>query len=315
MKVFRRLNVVFLCACLYLSVGVRADTNLTDLWWNPNESGWGVTFTQEWNGPVFAAIYGYDGAGKATWLVSSMNALPDLSIDDIGRSYEGQLYETSGGAALTTQTFNPPSVTTTPVGTMKFVSGAEYKGTLTYTYKGTTVTKQIERYTVSALTDPGATSTGSPYLAVSQTVSNGQCSSDFPENTRTNFSFRMEVNADGTAWKLGQCDAGSTATCSVFSPFCTFTPKANKRKQYGSVLSTEGNLNCNVGGSSNPLTGGKSGGFSAEFYDMRRDDAGYSGKLQVTDGSACKTVSSFMIKSGAWITSCSFTAGALSCTQ
>lgn len=315
MKTTGRFKAFAISLGLLVATGASADTNLTDIWWNPTESGWGVTLTQEWNGPIFAAIYSYDASGKPTWLVGSMNPLPGPSIDTVGRTYEGDLFETSGGAPLTAQTFNPRPVTT-PVGTMRFAPSAEYKGTLTYTYKGTTVSKQIERYTVSALSNPGATAPGLAYRATAQSISNGQCSNGFPINTRTNFAFRMQVSADKSTWNIGQCDAGSTTSCPISTPICTFTTTAAKFKQYGNLFITEGNLNCGVGGSANPLTGGKTGEFSAEFYDMRLDDAGFSGKLDITDGSGCRVVSSVMIKSGGWTNGCTFVdAQTLSCTN
>ncbi len=53
--------------------------NYSDIWWNPNESGWGVTFTQHpTSNQVFAVWYTYDpraadsaspGNFKPLWLV------------------------------------------------------------------------------------------------------------------------------------------------------------------------------------------------------------------------------------------------------
>ena len=40
------------------------------LWWNPNESGWGIHFTQRGN-VIFAAWYTYDGTGAPKWYVAS----------------------------------------------------------------------------------------------------------------------------------------------------------------------------------------------------------------------------------------------------
>src|SRR6185503_19971412 len=43
------------------------------LWWNPNESGWGVNIAQQ--GDVwFAAWYTYDRSGKPTWFVMPRGA-------------------------------------------------------------------------------------------------------------------------------------------------------------------------------------------------------------------------------------------------
>src|SRR5665213_2113077 len=46
------------------SVGQQAPTdpifNRTDLWWNPNESGWGMNIVQHPSGTIFATWYTYD---------------------------------------------------------------------------------------------------------------------------------------------------------------------------------------------------------------------------------------------------------------
>ena len=34
--------------------------NYTDMWWNANESGWGLSFTQHANNQVYAVMYTYD---------------------------------------------------------------------------------------------------------------------------------------------------------------------------------------------------------------------------------------------------------------
>jgi len=52
-------------------------TNFSDLWWNPNESGWGVSFAQHaGTNQVFAVWYTYDprvtgttGGNKPLWIV------------------------------------------------------------------------------------------------------------------------------------------------------------------------------------------------------------------------------------------------------
>jgi hypothetical protein len=50
--------------------------NYTDLWWNPSESGWGISFTQHTSNQAFAVWYTYDpresvggGRGKPLWIV------------------------------------------------------------------------------------------------------------------------------------------------------------------------------------------------------------------------------------------------------
>ena len=301
MSVLRGCKAFIFSACLCLTSNVWADTNFADIWWNPAESGWGVNFAQEHNGAIFSTIYAYDSSGKAVWLVGSMTAKTTTGPN---RSYEGSLYEASGGSALTLSSFNPASVTTTAVGTVQFVPESNFAGNLSYTYKGTAVAKRIERFSVSGLVPPAATSAGSPYRAIAQTRNNGQCSSSFPLNSTAGLSLRMEVSsaASGDTYKFGLCDEGSTTSCPISAPICTFS--GTGVKQHGNTLQTQGLLACTVSGSSNPLSGGKAGRFSAEFA-LQRDDAGYSGTLVVQD-TACVAVTSMMLKSAGWINSCTF---------
>jgi hypothetical protein len=112
--------------------------NYTDLWWNADESGWGLNLTHQGN-VIFGSLFTYDVDGKGMWLVLSRG---DKRADG---SYSGDLFRTTGTA------FNAPnflpltSANVVNVGTMsvKFING-EF-GTLTYTYNGVTVTKQIRR--------------------------------------------------------------------------------------------------------------------------------------------------------------------------
>ena len=39
----------------------------SDIWWNPQESGWGISITQHANRQIFAVWYTYDDAGNPVW--------------------------------------------------------------------------------------------------------------------------------------------------------------------------------------------------------------------------------------------------------
>ena len=69
----------------------------TDLWWNPEESGWGMTITHQY-GVMFLAWYVYDGTGKPVWYVAS-----DCVV--YGSMCFGTLYRTTGPPLG--PTFNP----------------------------------------------------------------------------------------------------------------------------------------------------------------------------------------------------------------
>ncbi|MEZ0332861.1 MAG: hypothetical protein ACAI18_02545 [Gemmatimonadales bacterium] len=62
----------------------------SDLWWNPAESGWGLTITHRASIQTFIAWYTYDDAGAPVWRV-----IPGGKWTD--RTFTGDVYETSAG--------------------------------------------------------------------------------------------------------------------------------------------------------------------------------------------------------------------------
>lgn len=121
--------------CLPTSDSRASSTNYQDLWWNPVESGWGLNVTHQ-DSTLFATLFTYDASGRDVWLVMSAGARQGDG------SYLGDLYRTSG-PAFDTVPFT--SVTAATVGTMRLRFTDGNTGTLTYTYDGATVNKNIQR--------------------------------------------------------------------------------------------------------------------------------------------------------------------------
>ena len=108
--------------------------NYSDIWYNPNESGWGVTFTQH-NGSnqAFAVWYTYDprepdptvpGNFKPLWLVMSGGTWTSPT------SLTGDVYVTKGTPFAST--WNPNALGVTRVGTFSFSFSGTSNGTFTY---------------------------------------------------------------------------------------------------------------------------------------------------------------------------------------
>ena len=108
----------------------------TDIWWNPAESGWGLTLAQHGNN-VFGVWFTYNAAGQPLFVV-----LPGVTYS-APDTFSGTLYTTTG-PSYTNATFDPSLVRNTPVGnaTIRF-SGST--GTFTATVNGFTQTKTITR--------------------------------------------------------------------------------------------------------------------------------------------------------------------------
>jgi hypothetical protein len=275
-----------------------AGTNYTDIWWNPSESGWGVTMSQDYNGPIFATFFVYAANGTPTWVGGL------LTIDPVSGVYSGALYETSGGAPLTSQSFNPATVQISNVGTVSFTPIDAANATLAYTYRGSSVVKQIARqplYTVETISNATFltfTAGGTAYVAIVQSRNNAQCSANNPANTTVGTTYRMfptAVTSNSISFNIGFCDPNSPAgACVISTPLCTFAGTVN---QTGRLLNVPGTLSCTAGTN---FSGGLTGIFTATFYEIDHSDAGDNGKLFVTNGS-CNVQSIILIQRNNWL--------------
>ena len=117
-------------------------TEYTDLWWNPAESGWGLTVTHQGD-VVFLTIFVYGADGKAAWYAGPASF---TSNDENGNpAYSGTLYQSTGPAF--SAPFTAASVKATAVGTATFAVTGDSSGNVSYTVNGVGVAKSIVRQT------------------------------------------------------------------------------------------------------------------------------------------------------------------------
>ncbi|WP_239253920.1 RCC1 domain-containing protein [Candidatus Nitrotoga sp. M5] len=121
---------------MFAAGAVQPPVDYSALWWNENESGWGLAITQQY-GMIFATMYTYDASGNPVWYVASSCPLT-------GNSCAGDLYQVTGGSAPT-KTWNDAAKVVTKVGTVNFVFQNSSAGTLTYTINGVSGSKAISR--------------------------------------------------------------------------------------------------------------------------------------------------------------------------
>jgi hypothetical protein len=84
--------------------------DFTDIWWNPSESGWGLSIFVKRN-TLFAAWFAYDAAGKPTWYTIQQG------IWLTATTFSGQIYATTsnpnaGIGPLSTLTVAPAGIAT-----------------------------------------------------------------------------------------------------------------------------------------------------------------------------------------------------------
>jgi lysyl endopeptidase len=109
----------------------------SDLWWNADQSGWGLSITQ--HGPaLFAAWFVYDSQGNPTWFV-----MPG-GLWSSNTTFTGDIYTARGPDGLAAA-FDPAAVVRTRVGsgTLRFASSGQ--ATFSYTVSGTTETRTLTR--------------------------------------------------------------------------------------------------------------------------------------------------------------------------
>jgi hypothetical protein len=224
-----RTRAFLLAACLAASPWVHAATSvasdISDMWWNSAESGWGMNATQQAN-VLFITLYVYSADGKAHWYVAPQ-MVGDLSnASATAFVFGGALYETTGPVFSTT--FNPNAVNARVVGTAQFTYTPPLQGTLVYTVDGVSVTKQLRRETWS-VNDPTGT-----YAAALVTRSN-TCS---PAVTATKNLGTATVTLVNNLFTIAT--SGGTPTDN-----CTFS---GNYAQEGRMGSSTGTFTCSASG-------------------------------------------------------------------
>jgi len=84
-NVIQKSNLVITSATTVLA------SSYQGLWWNANESGWGMSVTQHGN-IIFAALYTYDATGQPTWYV-----IPNCPVT--ASACSGAIYRVTGGTS------------------------------------------------------------------------------------------------------------------------------------------------------------------------------------------------------------------------
>lgn len=142
MKAFLRSVLV---AVVTICVGAaHASTNsseITDMWWNPAESGWGVNIVLQ-NDVAFMTFFVYDSQRHPVWYTSDVHFQGANGAGAL--VWTGNLYATEGpwfGGSFT------PNATSRPGGTVTFALSSLNQATLTYSVDGVPVTKSLQRQT------------------------------------------------------------------------------------------------------------------------------------------------------------------------
>ena len=147
MSFVRRLAAVLLVSLALVRPAAAVD--YTDIWFNPNEGGWGVNFVQS-DAFIFVTFFIY-GPGnqpnQPTWYTAQ------LRLQSNG-TWTGPVYLTTG--TYFGIPWNAGNDSVTQVGTATFTPTSAITGTLVYNVDSVTVTKSIQRQTLTSIPLGGA---------------------------------------------------------------------------------------------------------------------------------------------------------------
>lgn len=120
----------------------RPLTDYSGLWWNLQESGWGLSLHQSSSHAVFGAWFIYNAEGQPEWYTLQGGRWTDST------TWKGTVYRTTG-PFFAGPGYDPRLVLILPAGTatleFKQTPGAEDLARFTYTVGKTTATKPISR--------------------------------------------------------------------------------------------------------------------------------------------------------------------------
>lgn len=138
-----------LLACQALAFS-QSGEDITDLWWNPAESGWGMNVIQQGD-TSFVTMFVYGADNRPTWFTASSLKYTGYNEATEEFIHEGELFQTTG-PAFSAATFNPNDVSVRRVGYLQFrlslsaTTNTIYRGRLIYSVDNVQVTKpNLER--------------------------------------------------------------------------------------------------------------------------------------------------------------------------
>ena len=198
-------------------------TTLTDLWWNANESGWGVTVDHQEN-TMFLTFFIYRADRTPYWVTAQLTKVGSGPLVN-SITFAGDVYETSG--PVFTGSFDPLTVTRQKVGTATFSTTDGSSATLQYSVDGSIVTKPITRQTLSNVNYSGR------YLGGIVVTSNS-CQNPANDNLTTWSVASFSISQSGTSFGMTAKLTNSTGAPGVDN--CTFNGTYSQTGSVGAVI-------------------------------------------------------------------------------
>ncbi|MGE5170306.1 MAG: hypothetical protein ACM3JC_08035 [Rudaea sp.] len=246
MRALSMLLAVLATGVLATSAHASSGTNFSDQWWNPNESGWGASISQQAD-VMYVELYVYGPDSRPTWYSGALYFQPSsgrlLFTGDLN-VYSGPWF---GGS------FNPAFVSSRKVGTIAFEASSTDTATLTYSVDGRTYVKDIERQLWAYEDFNGSYYGGFVYeqSSCSNPDSNGHVeelgSIDINQTSNNTFTLTLE---------------SSFGTCTITGPYSQLGHMGRVDASYACSYAVNGTLT---------------------LYELERTDAGMTGRFVATN--------------------------------
>jgi hypothetical protein len=224
--------------------GPRGVGSLSDLWWNPAESGWGLNIVEQGN-TLFGTLFVYDVAGRPKWYSAS-------SLVFNGSAWVGTLVESTGPYFGTA--WFPEMVTRRVVGTMRIDNRGRDTLQVDYTIDGVSVSKLLNRATFRTNDLAGT------YAGHVTVVPPNQVLESIPTGATT---FTVSNGPNGT-----------TIQTHALAADCTWTGTREQSVQYGQLLAIDGVYACSNGKSGRFYLGDIEVAFSGFSGNLAADGFG-----------------------------------------
>jgi len=204
------LLALLFCGCTHAGA-TTLSPNYSDLWWNPNESGWGLNISQQAD-VMFVTLFVYNANTQPVWYSATLA----LQSGQFGSEYvfTGDLYQTAG-PPFSNVPYMQGAVVYRRVGTMQFDATASAIATLQYSIDGISVSKQITRQTLRANSILGT------YLGGTSDITSG-CTNPVNNGRRTEDPGPISI-----------VQSGSQVV--ITAPTCAFTGTYSQQGQTGRI--------------------------------------------------------------------------------
>ena len=202
----RRIVLGVLMALAIDAKATTFGTDMTDLWWNSGEGGWGVNVNHQ-DDTLFLTFFVYGPNRAPVWYTAS-NVKYVLSHPS-AVTYTGELTQSSGpwfGGP-----YDERTVTSRTVGTVSFIVSTANAATLSYTVDGVTVTRTITRYTFKV------NNLSASYRGV-MAGSQFNCVSPASNGPLDTFLSSVNVHHTGAMFAMQTVDTGGV-TCTYSGPY------------------------------------------------------------------------------------------------